>query len=72
MTSARSVMKGGGVAKFYDETPVYVEDVGRMTGAVRADKSKSLDDKLVYPTDSELVEPTYCEFVDWKCREHSR
>ena len=66
------IMKSGMVAKLYDLTTVYVEDMVGMTGAVILDKLESLDDELVDPTDSELVEPTdreldeptYREFVD--------
>ena len=46
-------MKGGLVAKRIDDTPVYVEDVVRMTGAVIPEDAESSE-----PEDVESSEPT--------------
>ena len=57
-------MNGGLVANRIDDTPVYMEDEVRMTGAVISDYVESLDDELVEPTDVKSSIPIFDEFVD--------
>ena len=52
------IMKGGLVAKRIDDTPVYVEDVVRMTGAVIAEDAESLANE----SDAESSNPMSDEF----------
>ena len=57
LVSRAPVMKVGLVANRVDETPMYVEDLVRMTRSAIADKSGSFDNESVDPTDNELGEP---------------
>ena len=72
LISRAPIMKGGLVAKCIDETPVFVEDVVRMTKAVIADSHEPLDEELVDPTIDELSDPIVDELVDQTTGECSR
>ena len=59
LVSRAPIMKGSLNAKRIDDTPVYVEDVVRVTGAVIAEDVESSE-----PEDAESSEPTDAEFID--------
>ena len=64
LVSRAPVMKRGLVTKCFDETPVYVDDVVRMTGAVIAESHEFLDELLADTTDDELIDPIVDEFIN--------
>ena len=71
LISRAPIMKCGLVSKRIDDTPLHVEDVVRMTGAVIAEDAESLDNELVEPTDVESSNPIEDELVEPKDAESS-